>query len=346
MPLAPIVMDFKRYIILFLATFCLVFNLVWCGAAISSEPGDENGIPVFTDKNGIPVFTDLEPEPGDEDGIPGVFIDEDGVPVFTDLEIVPLDQEVCARCHAPIYYLLKSGGSKHRTNCQSCHDQVQFHYSPPYKSILPRCDSCHQQPHGIIIKKVAEAEGTRLIENFPELTQCISCHQQPHTPLEIPTGRRLDQACYICHPEADREINSFKTWHTEFYCSTCHHTKHGYKPQCLECHQRHTNKVSVFMDACLNCHPPHKVRQVVYPADIPKDACAVCHDSQYEILERSNPKHSVLGCTKCHPDNHRTIMRCQQCHTKLPASCNPNMLCGQCHGPSHGLLPVPRPVQR
>ena len=314
-------MDFKRYIIPVLSTFCLIFNLIWCGAAVS-ESGDENRIPVFTDENGIPVFTDLE--------------------------IVPLEREVCARCHTSIYYLLKSGGGKHRTNCRSCHVQVRFHYSPPYKGILPRCDSCHQQPHGKIIKKVAEAEGKRLIEDSPELTQCITCHQQPHTPLEIPAGRRLDQACYICHPKEDREINSYRTWHTEFYCSTCHHTKHGYKPQCLECHQRHTDKVSIFLDACLTCHPPHKARQVVYPADIPKEACAVCHPSQYEILERSNPKHSALGCTKCHPENHRAIMRCEQCHSKLPDTCisQKNMLCGQCHGPSHALRPVPQPVQR
>ena len=174
---------------------------------------------------------------------------------------------------------------------------------------------------------------------------CTKCHS-PHTPLEnIPAGRILDQACFICHPKEDREIKTYITWHTELNCSTCHHTKHGYKPQCLECHQRHTDKVSMFLDACLTCHPPHKVRQVVYPADIPKEACTVCHRSQYEILERSNPKHSALLCSKCHPDKHRAIMRCEQCHTKLPASCIPekNMLCGQCHGPSHALRPVPRP---
>jgi hypothetical protein len=261
------------------------------------------------------------------------------------LKIVPLKQEVCARCHARIYYLLKSGGGKHRTNCRSCHVQVQFHYRPPFKGILPRCDSCHQQPHGKIIKELAKAEGKRLIKDFPELTQCITCHQQPHTPLEIPAGRRLDQACYICHPKEDREIKTYITWHTELYCSTCHHTKHGYKPQCLECHQRHTDKVSIFLDACLTCHPPHKARQVVYPADIPKEACAVCHRSQYEILKRSHTKHSALQCTKCHPDKHRTIMRCSQCHAKPNCAGIPkkNMLCGQCHGPAHDLRPVPRP---
>jgi hypothetical protein len=339
-------MDFKRYIISALATFCLVLNLVWYGAAVSSEPDDDNRIPVFTDEDGTPVFTDLKSEPDDEDGIPGIFIDENGIPVFTDLKIAPLNQDLCARCHGRIDYLLKSGGEKHRTYCQSCHDQIQFHYRPPFKGILPSCNSCHQQPHGKILKEIAKAEGNTLIRDFQELTQCITCHQQPHTPLEIPAGRKLDQACYICHPKQDRETQTYRTWHTEFYCSTCHHTKHGYKPQCLECHQRHADMMPI-MDACITCHPPHQVRQVVYPADIPKKSCAVCHHSQNEMLERNNTKHSALHCTKCHPDKHRTTMGCQKCHAK--PSCagihKNNMLCGQCHGPAHALRPVPRPGQ-
>jgi hypothetical protein len=284
----------------------------------------------------------LKSEPGDRDGNPGVSIDENGTPVFTEVKILPLGQEVCAQCHTRIYNLLKNGGTKHRTNCRSCHVQVEFHYTPPYKGILPRCDSCHLQPHGRILKKIAEAEGETLIKDFPELKQCTTCHQQPHTPLEIPAGRRLDQGCHICHPKEDGEMKTYITWHTELYCSTCHHTKHGYKPQCLECHQRHSDKIPS-MDVCLTCHPPHKARQVVYPAEISKEVCGVCHRSQYEILQLSHTKHSPLMCTKCHPDKHRTIMRCQQCHTKLPASCIPNMLCGQCHGPSHALRPVPGP---
>jgi hypothetical protein len=247
---------------------------------------------------------------------------EKGISLYRDLKIVPLKPEECGQCHTPIYNLLKSDGGKHRINCQQCH--VQFHiYRPgktPYKEILPRCDSCHQQPHG------------------PDLTQCTTCHQQPHTPLAIPADRRLDQGCSVCHPEEDRDMNTYRTWHTELYCSTCHHTKHGYIPKCLECHQRHTDKVDIFLDACLTCHPPHKARQVVYPEDIPKEACAVCHRSQYELLQWSQTKHSALSCTKCHPDKHRTIMRCTQCHDK-PHSADilKNFtLCGQCHGPAHG----------
>ena len=246
---------------------------------------------------------------------------EKGISLYRDLKIVPLKPEDCGRCHTRIYNLLKSGGGKHRINCRRCH--VQFHtYRPgktPYKDVLPHCDQCHQLPHG------------------PELTQCLTCHQQPHTPLKIPAGRKLDQGCHICHRDEDKEMKTYITQHTDLYCSTCHHTRHGYIPQCLECHQRHSDNVPI-MAACLTCHSPHKALQVTYPADIPKEACGVCHRSEYEMLKQSHTKHSAQLCTKCHPDKHRTIMRCPQCHGKPHSDSilNKFMLCGQCHGPAHG----------
>jgi hypothetical protein len=149
----------------------------------------------------------------------------------------------------------------------------------------------------------------------------------------------LDQDCYLCHPEADRDIKTYITQHTELYCSACHHTNHGYVPQCLECHQPHSDEVPS-LAACLTCHPPHKAMQVVYPEDITQEACASCHRHAYEILKRSQSKHSALSCTTCHPEKHRTTMRCQQCHVEPHgvAILEKYRVCGQCHGPAHMLV--------
>ena len=251
---------------------------------------------------------------------PGV---ERDISPYAGVEIIPLKPEECGQCHTRIYYLLKNDGGKHRIDCKQCH--VQFHiYRPgktPYKEVLPKCATCHEQPHG------------------PELTQCTTCHQQVHTPLKIPAGRLLDQGCYICHPDEDREIKTYITQHTELYCSACHHTHHGYVPQCLECHQPHAEGVTS-LAVCLTCHPPHKALEVVYPADIPPEACATCHRNAYQILKQSHTKHSAFRCTKCHPDKHKTIMRCQQCHGQPhgAALLGKFRVCGQCHGPAHSLV--------
>ena len=333
-------MDFKRYIISVLATFCLVLNLVWLDAGVSAAEKPSC------------VTAECHATMGKEEYVHG-----------------PVAVNQCAVCHKPTAsHKSKATFGKGCPSpgraitdtgklCNVCHESSHFFgevvHPPAKKGYCAGCHNPHQSPYPFMLRQ----EGTNVClvchdKEFavgeyihsPVEEACTECHS-PHTPWEIPPMRRLDQACYMCHAEQDREMNTYITWHTELYCSTCHHTKHGYIPQCLECHQRHTDKVSIFLDACLTCHPPHKARQVVYPADIPKEACAVCHRSQYEILKRSQTKHSTLQCTKCHPDKHRTIMRCQQCHAKPPTSCIPkkNMLCGQCHGPAHDLRPVPRP---
>jgi len=318
-------MDFKRHIILVLAMFCLVLNLVLLDAAVSAAENPS----CVTDKCHATM--------GKEAYVHG-----------------PVAVNQCTVCHNPTASHEFKAITDFGKLCNMCH--VGSHYfgkivHPPVEK--GHCTGCHD-PHQSPYQFMLRGEGGKVcfichdkefaVEKYihSPMEACTECHS-PHTPWEIPAVRRLDQACYMCHPEPDREIKTYITWHTELYCSTCHHTKHGYKPQCLECHQRHTDTGSVFLDACLACHPPHKARQVVYPADIPKSACAVCHPSQDEILERSHTKHSALRCTKCHPDKHRTVMRCQQCHSKPPASCTPNMLCGQCHGPAHALWPVSRP---
>jgi hypothetical protein len=240
-------------------------------------------------------------------------------------EVEPLTPEQCGQCHPQVYYLIKAEGGKHRIDCRQCH--VKFHVYRPgvvqYKDILPKCGSCHEQVHG------------------PDLAQCSECHTEPHAPLKIPAERALEQGCYICHPEEDREMKTYVTQHTELYCSSCHHTRHGYVPQCLECHQPHTEEMT--QTDCLMCHPPHKALEVVYPEDISQETCASCHRNAYEILKKSGTKHTALTCAKCHPE-HRAILRCQECHPQphSVAMLQRFPVCGQCHGTAHDLIQTGR----
>ncbi len=320
-------MDFKRYTVLILAAFCLILVLLDRGVSAAEKPS------CVTDK--------CHPTIGKEKYVHG-----------------PVAVNQCAVCHIPTASHKFKAITDFGKLCNRCHVRSHFFgevVHPPVKK--GHCTGCHN-PHQSPYEFMLRGEGWKVcltchdkefaVEKYihsPAEGVCTDCHS-PHTPWEIPAGRKLDQACYMCHSEEDRDMKTYRTWHTELYCSTCHHTKHGDIPKCLECHQRHSDEMPI-MDACVTCHPPHKALQVVYPEDIPKEACAVCHPGQYEVLKQSHTKHSALSCTKCHPDKHRTIMRCQQCHSKPPASCFPekNMLCGQCHGPSHALRPVPRPDQ-
>ena len=250
-------------------------------------------------------------EPGAEPGLPAIYAEG----------VRPMKPEECGACHPYFYRLIRTQGGKHRIDCMKCHKQ--FHIYRPdkveYRDILPKCLSCHEEVHG------------------PELAQCLACHSEPHAPLNIPADRALEYGCYVCHPEEDKEIKTYVTQHTEMYCYTCHHTRHGYIPECMECHQPHTREMT--QAECLACHPPHKALQVIYPGDIPNETCAGCHRLAYDMLKASVSKHATLKCAKCHPE-HKEIIRCQQCHPEP----HPDRIlkafpvCGRCHGVAHSLI--------
>jgi hypothetical protein len=236
-------------------------------------------------------------------------------------EVQPLRPEECGQCHLRFYDLIKTEGGKHRIDCRRCH--VEFHIYRPgrvqYEETLPKCEACHDQVHGA------------------DLAQCSECHAEVHAPLNIPAERALEQGCRTCHPKLDQEIKTYVTQHTELYCSACHHSRHRYVPECMECHQPHTEGMT--QAECLSCHPPHKALQVVYSQDTPQETCAVCHRNAYEMLKQSDTKHTALSCTKCHPVKHRAIMRCSECHGEPhPAPMHKKFtVCGQCHSVAHHL---------
>ena len=251
-------------------------------------------------------------------GAPGADAD---LPAIYAEGVKPMTPEECGRCHPHYYKLIRTAGGKHRIDCMKCHEK--FHIYRPdkvkYQDVLPKCSSCHEEVHG------------------PELAQCSACHSEAHAPLDIPAGRSLEHGCYICHPEVDKEMKTYVTQHTELYCHTCHHTRHGYIPECLECHQPHDAEMT--QADCVLCHPAHKALQVVYPEDISPKSCAACHENAYDMLTKSNTKHATLSCAKCHPE-HKAIMQCQECHREphpermleaFPA-------CGRCHGVAHSLI--------
>jgi hypothetical protein len=154
--------------------------------------------------------------------------------------------------------------------------------------------------------------------------------------MKLVANRSLEQGCQVCHPELDNEMKTYQTQHTEFYCFTCHHTRHGHVPECMECHQAHTRTMTE--SECTVCHPPHKALQVVYPEDISPKSCTPCHQYAYDMLQESSTKHTALSCAKCHPE-HRTIVQCGECH---PETHDVDMLeefpvCQQCHGVAHSL---------
>lgn len=239
-------------------------------------------------------------------------------------ELQPLSTEECGRCHLSIYNLIRNEGTKHQIDCTRCHKQYHI-YRPEkvsYEDILPQCETCHGQPHGAAF------------------AECFDCHVDAHAPTKIPSPSSMEEECSTCHPKVGKEITAHMSAHTDLDCSSCHHSKHGYIPECMECHDPHTGKMT--QADCLACHPPHRPMHIICPDLTSQETCAACHDEAYDLLKVSGTKHTALLCTKCHPGEHKSILQCEDCHGKPhgEAIMKKFETCGGCHGVAHDLLPT------
>ncbi len=227
----------------------------------------------------------------------------------------------CVKCHPKIVHENQEAGGKHKTavGCLDCHEGG---HPPlvPGEQIIPECSKCHQG------------------EAHFELKGCLRCHQNPHQPLNIVfSGENNMAACNTCHPEQVEEIKSNPSAHSEVDCTFCH-TKHGYIPDCLKCHEPH-REGQQFKD-CVSCHKVHQPLNVAYGDNIPNADCGACHGDLKEELESGSTKHSKLKCVYCHKAKHGVRPACQDCHgVPHPAPMMERFKkCTDCHNDAHDLV--------
>jgi hypothetical protein len=234
---------------------------------------------------------------------------------------IPLQPAECGQCHEGQFANLKDSGGKHRFACQECHET--FHaYNPRknnYDELMPVCTICHSQPHG------------------PKQVDCLNCHQNPHTPLLVPAVDRLSKSCADCHEGPAKELKQFPSAHTEQGCQSCHHEKHGYIPNCSECHDGHYSGQSD--QDCLSCHARvHAPLKINFPADAGAQSCSSCHDDVYAKWQGTPSKHGEVACVMCH-QKHGQVPDCRECHAephnKKQLEMFPN--CLTCHIDVHDL---------
>lgn len=238
---------------------------------------------------------------------------------------VPLTPAECGQCHVTQYGDLKNHGGQHRFACQDCHER--FHaYNPRknnYDALMPLCSQCHDLPHGSKQKV------------------CLDCHSNPHTPLKVPAQDRLASACSDCHAGPTNELKKFPSAHTEQGCQSCHHERHGYIPNCSECHDGHYPGQT--MATCANCHQRvHNPLQIKLAANADTQTCGGCHGEVYGKWQNTISKHGKVSCGMCH-QQHGQIPDCRTCHSEPHDKRQLEMFpdCITCHIDVHD-LPVKR----
>jgi Cytochrome c7 and related cytochrome c len=273
----------------------------------------------------------------------------------------------CTSCHADLEGKdLPHSTPLARVQCGACHsdEQKQHANSLHGKAIArgdplaPHCVDCHGN-HDIVPVKDARSAVAPLKVPFV----CGGCHREG-TPVQ--TNRHIDQHNILenysesIHGEALFKKGLIVAPN----CATCH-TPHNILPHtdpnssiarrniaatCTRCHSqieevhRKTirgalwEKEAHVLPACVDCHQPHKVRNVFYPQGMADADCMRCHSDQYlkaadgrpmfvRVAEVAGSRHVKVACSQCHSEVNASRIRpcetithpvdCSRCHEEV-----------------------------
>jgi len=159
----------------------------------------------------------------------------------------------CNSCHTNPHAPRKVGMTNRlATTCQTCHakpkaDLVQF----PSKHSLLGCSKCHTS-HGF---KPSCSMCHKPHYQGQEFSTCTKCHSV-HKPKKVTyPSNEPARTCGSCHAKIYAKWQATPSKHAKVLCAQCHHDKHGYVPQCSECHKQvHPAGILAKYPKCLSCH--------------------------------------------------------------------------------------------
>jgi len=236
---------------------------------------------------------------------------------------VPLTDNDCVKCHRAEVADVDANGASHTdVGCTECH----LEHPPTGKNCIPECSMCH----------MPEDNAHFAVPN------CVSCHY-PHHPLQIDFTKAKPEAkpaCIACHAEQDAEMKLHPSAHSEQDCNNCHYAHglgEGQYNTCVDCHDAHSDDMKAA--DCFLCHRPHSPTDVTYGDNVAPVMCAACHDSEAGLLAASKTAHHDLACYECHPEHHKNIMQCEECHDQPHDEYIHNKFpkCLDCHRDPHNL---------
>ena len=223
----------------------------------------------------------------------------------------------CGKCHSEQPAQIAANGASHQTeiDCQACHEG----HRPSVENNIPNCSDCH--------------EGS---SHYEVEVACLSCHN-PHQPLNVTLEGEHKTVCVSCHAGPNKQMVASPSKHATFACNFCHADDHGNIPDCVDCHEPHSE--SMTQANCATCHQAHKPLELTYPASTGSQLCASCHDSVFATLAASPAKHSQIACATCHSTQHKTVPQCNDCHGLPHAETMHERFpkCGECHNVAHDL---------
>ncbi len=284
----------------------------------------------------------------------------------------------CASCHGS--HDIRTARSA-ANNCASCHprqartERRSLHGQAAARGdeLAPTCGTCHGSHE---IPPASDPASPTAVMNVPLL--CGRCHQEG-SPVSLNReihqdsilenysmsihgeglfrqGLTVTAVCTSCHTAHDilphdDPASSIHHENVAETCATCHGQIEQVHRKVIE--GRLWEEEPHKIPACVDCHSPHKVRRVFYPAGLANKDCLRCHADESLTLERDGEtvslyvdeaayaasKHNGTACAQCHADATTSLERA--CETiSAPVDC---AIChagpaGEYEGGIHGTL--------
>jgi cytochrome b subunit of formate dehydrogenase len=238
-------------------------------------------------------------------------------------DLAPVD---CGTCH-------EREATEHR---RSLHGQAAARRDP----LAPSCSHCHGTHD---IRGRADPAAPTAIISIPGL--CGKCHHEG-SPVslthDIPEERILENYSESIHGEGLFRKGLTVT----AVCTSCH-TAHDILPHtdrrssihranvartCTQCHVRIEDVHRKVIDgklwaeqphkvpACVDCHSPHKIRRVFYPAGMANQDCLRCHGDPALAAERGGRRVPLHVDPQAYAASAHAGVACAQCHAEVTTS--------------------------
>jgi predicted CXXCH cytochrome family protein len=252
--------------------------------------------------------------------------------------LAPVD---CSTCHeqqvashrASLHGRALARGDKMAPTCVDCHGKHDIlpHADPNAPTATMNvpllCGKCHRE--GSPVSRTHEIHEDDILSNYSESIHGEGLYRQ---------GLTVTAVCTSCHtshdilPHEDPKSSIHRDNITRT-CTQCHARIEQVHRQVIEGElwEREPGKIPV----CVDCHSPHKIRNVLYPAGAANRDCLRCHGDPQLAMQRDGRSvslfvdeqkylagtHRNTACAQCHADV--TPSRVRACETvKGPPDCS------------------------
>ncbi|MCP4203676.1 MAG: hypothetical protein GY769_17300 [bacterium] len=243
-----------------------------------------------------------------------------------DIQAATVGTLKCSNCHATavahqrrsLHGEAATRGDQFAPTCTDCHGGHDILPSSDPRAMTAvmnvplLCGRCHQEGSEVTINR--EISQDSILENYSMSIHGEGLYRQ---------GLTVTAVCTSCHTAHDilhheNPASSINRDNVARTCAACHGQIEQVHRKVIE--GRLWEEEPHKIPACVDCHSPHRIRQVFYPAGLANQDCLTCHSDPSLTMERDAQTISLFVDEAIYFGSAHNDTACAQCHTDVTPS--------------------------